>query len=357
MTVTKLRGKQAAAIAPDPFPPARRLRYIEDTVPGLGRRRAGKHFSYIGLDGRPIRDPATLARIRALAIPPAYTDVWISPDPDTHLQATGRDARGRKQYRYHPRWREEREQTKFDRLLAFGRALPQIRARADADLRRHGLPREKVLAAIVQLLDRTLIRVGNREYAINNKSFGLTTLRDRHVAVAGATVRFRFRGKSGIDHAIALNDRRLARVVKQCRDLPGYHLFQYLDDDGQRQEVDSSDVNDYLREISGEHFTAKDFRTWAGTVGCLLALCEDTAADSPTAVKQRLVAAVKATAQQLGNTPTVCRKSYIHPAVIAAYLSGDLGLSPAPVDPNTDDGRTAAETLILTLLERSAHAA
>ena len=356
MTATKLRGKRDLAAA-DPFPAARRLRYIEDTVPGLGRRRAGKHFSYIGLDGRPVRDPATLARIKALAIPPAYTDVWISPDSDTHLQATGRDARGRKQYRYHPRWREEREQTKFDRLLAFGQALPQIRARADADLRRHGLPREKVLGAIIQLLDRTLIRVGNREYAVTNKSFGLTTLRDRHVAVAGATVRFRFRGKSGIEHAIALNDRRLARVVKQCRDLPGYHLFQYLDDDGQRQEIDSSDVNDYLREIGGDDFTAKDFRTWAGTVGCLLALCEHEVADSPVASKHHLLAAVKATAQQLGNTPTVCRKSYIHPAVIAAYLNGDLGLPLAPVDPATDDGRTAAETLILTLLERSARAA
>jgi DNA topoisomerase-1 len=274
------------------------------------------------------------------------------------LQATGRDAKGRKQYRYHPRWREHREQTKFDRLLAFGQALPRIRERTDADLRRHGLPREKVLAAIVQLLDKTLIRVGNREYATTNKSFGLTTLRDRHVAVEGSTVQFKFRGKSGIEHTLTLTDRRLARVVGRCRDLPGYQLFQYLDEDGQRQDVDSADVNDYLREISGEDFTAKDFRTWAGTVGCLLALCEQAADESPMAAQQCLVAAVKATAQQLGNTPAVCRKSYIHPAVISAYLQGDLAAPPAELaDAAADDALNPAERAILTLLERTAEAA
>jgi DNA topoisomerase-1 len=342
-----------------PFPLNQRLRYIDDTVPGIHRKRAGKGFSYSGLDGRPVRDEQTLARIRALAIPPAYTDVWISPDPATHLQATGRDAKGRKQYRYHPRWREHREQTKFDRLLAFGQALPRIREYTDADLRRHGLPREKVLAAIVQLLDKTLIRVGNREYAVTNKSFGLTTLRDRHVAVEDSTVQFKFRGKSGIEHTLTLTDRRLARVVGRCRDLPGYQLFQYLDDDGQRQDVDSADVNDYLREISGEDFTAKDFRTWAGTVGCLLALCEQAGAESPTAAQQCLAAAVKATAQQLGNTPAVCRKSYIHPAVISAYLQGDLAAPPAELTDAaaTDDALNPAERAILTLLERTAEAA
>jgi DNA topoisomerase I len=357
-TPPKRRATRPANIAAEsgPFPPNQRLRYIEDTVPGIRRKRAGKSFSYTGLDGKPIRDEPTLARIRALAIPPAYTDVWISPDAATHLQATGRDAKGRKQYRYHPRWRERREQTKFDRLLAFGQALPRIRQRADEDLRRHGLPREKVLAAIVLLLDKTLIRVGNREYAATNKSFGLTTLRDRHVAVAGSTVRFHFRGKSGIEHTLALTDRRLARIVARCRDLPGYQLFQYLDDDNRRQDVDSADVNDYLREISGDDFTAKDFRTWAGTVGCLLALCEDVAEESSSAAQQRLVAAVKATAQQLGNTPAVCRKSYIHPAVIDAYLQGDLAAPPADV---ADDGDrlSPAERAILALLERTAQAA
>jgi DNA topoisomerase-1 len=343
-----------------PFPVTQRLRYIEDTVPGIRRKRAGKSFSYIGLDGRPIRDEQTLARIRALAIPPAYTDVWISPDAATHLQATGRDAKGRKQYRYHPRWREHREQTKFDRLLAFGHALPRIRQRTDEDLSLPGLPREKVLAAIVQLLDKTQIRVGNREYAVTNKSFGLTTLRDRHVAVEGATVRFKFRGKSGIEHQLALRDRRLARVVARCRDLPGYQLFQYLDDDGQRQDVDSADVNDYLRAISGEDFTAKDFRTWAGTVGCLLALCEHMASETPAAAQQCLVAAVKATAQQLGNTPAVCRKSYIHPAVINTFLQGELAVSPGDLaDISAAEGErlSPAERAILALLERTAEAA
>lgn len=358
-TQPKRRATRPASLAAEtgPFSANQRLRYIEDTVPGIRRKRAGKAFSYIGLDGKPIHDDQTLARIRALAIPPAYTDVWISPDAATHLQATGRDAKGRKQYRYHPRWREHREQTKFDRLLAFGHALPRIRQQADADLRRHGLPREKVLAAIVQLLDKTLIRVGNREYAATNKSFGLTTLRDRHVAIDGSTVRFKFRGKSGIEHTLKLTDRRLARVVRSCRDLPGYQLFQYLDDDGQRQDVDSADVNEYLRAVGEDDFTAKDFRTWAGTVGCLLALCEDAAGESPTAAQQCLVAAVKATAQQLGNTPAVCRKSYIHPAVINAYLQGDLVLPSADRTENVDDWLNPAERAILALLERTAQAA
>lgn len=248
-----------------------------------------------------------------------------------------------------------RDADKFARLIAFARSLPALRATIDTHMGTRGMGRDKVLATVVHLLDRTLIRVGNREYAVANKSFGLTTLRDRHVAIAGATVRFRFRGKSGIDHAIALNDRRLARVVRQCRDLPGYHLFQYLDADGQRREVDSSDVNDYLRAIGGEDFTAKDFRTWAGTVGCLLALGECDGATPGSEAKQRLVAAIKATAQRLGNTPAVCRRSYIHPAVIAAYLAGELG--PSPTDTPAPEGLNPAERRILALLERSAQAA
>jgi DNA topoisomerase-1 len=300
------------------------LRYTSDDRPGIVRRRAGKGFSYRGPDGQPIRDERTLARIRSLAIPPAYTDVWISPDPRGHLQATGRDAKGRKQYRYHPRWREVRDETKYDRMIAFGQALPRIRERTDQDLRLPGLPREKVLAAVVQLLEKTLIRVGNDEYARQNGSYGLTTLRDKHVRVEESRVRFNFRGKSGIEHRITLKDRRLARVVKRCRDLPGYELFQYLDEDGQRQTIDSSDVNDYLREITGQDFTAKDFRTWAGTVLCSLTLQEFDPCVSETEAKKNVVAAVKRVSERLGNTPSVCRKAYIHPTVLDSYLDGSL---------------------------------
>lgn len=317
-------------IAPDPTKApiasaqAAGLRYSSDDRPGIRRRRAGKGFAYIGPDGKPLRDERTLARIRALAIPPAYTDVWISPDPRGHLQATGRDAKGRKQYRYHPRWRTARDETKYDRMVAFGQALPRIRERTDHDLRRPGLPREKVLALVVQLLEKTLIRVGNDAYARQNGSYGLTTLRDKHVRVGESRVSFTFRGKSGVAHQITLQDRRLARVVRRCRDLPGYELFQYLDDDGQRQTIDSADVNDYLREIADEDFTAKDFRTWAGTVLCSLTLQElDPCASEPEA-KKNVVAAIKRVSARLGNTPAVCRKSYIHPAILDAYLDGSL---------------------------------
>ena len=317
---------ELAAPDVDPVASARAagLRYVTDTGPGIRRKRAGKAFSYTGLDGKPIRNPEELRRIKALGIPPAYTDVWISPDQNGHIQATGRDAKGRKQYRYHPRWREVRDETKYDRMLAFGKALPLIRARTDEDMARRGMPREKVLATVVRLLEVTLIRVGNEEYAEQNKSYGLTTMRDRHVKVEDSRLRFKFRGKSGIEHEIDVKDRRLARIVQKSKDLPGYELFQYIDDEGQRRSIDSSDVNDYLHEITGQHFTAKDFRTWAGTVLATLALQEFEAFDSEVQAKKNIVQAVKSVAERLGNTPAVSRKSYIHPAVLDAYLDGSM---------------------------------
>ena len=257
-------------------------------------------------------------------IPPAWTDVWICPSPDGHLQATGRDARGRKQYRYHPRWREVRDESKYDRMMAFAAALPAIRQRTDADLGRPGLPRAKVLAAVVRLLETTLIRVGNEEYARTNKSFGLTTMRDRHVKVGKSGIRFEFLGKSGVKHEIDLADARLARVVGRCRDLPGQELFQYLDEDDQPRTIDSADVNAYLREAAGREFTAKDFRTWAGTVLASLALREFEAFDSEAQARKNILRAIENVAERLGNTPSVCRKCYIHPEVIEAYLDGSM---------------------------------
>lgn len=281
-------------------------------------------FRYYRPDGRPLNNPAELKRIRALVVPPAWKDVWICPDPKGHLQATGRDARGRKQYRYHAEWRVSRDSNKFDRMEAFAAVLPSIRARTAADLGKPGLPREKVLATIVQLLERSLIRVGNEEYARANKSFGLTTMRDQHVEVKGSTLRFQFRGKSGKRHSVGINDRRLARVVKQCRDLPGQELFQYLDSEGKIQDVNSADVNAYLRQVSGTDFTAKDFRTWFGTVLAASALRELRCADSMAAAKKNVVRAVEAVAGVLGNTPAVCRKSYIHPAILECYMDRSM---------------------------------
>ena len=300
------------------------LKYVTDDSPGLRRRRSGKGFTFTNLDGKPVRDRNELARIKGLVIPPAWTDVWICPDPRGHIQATGRDARGRKQYRYHAEWRTTRDESKFERMLAFSEALPRIRERVDHDLARHGLPREKVVAAVVRLLESTLIRVGNEEYAQANKSFGLTTMHDRHVAINGSDLRFSFRGKSGKRHDVHLRDRRLATVVKRCRDIPGHELFQYLDDDGKRQTIDSSDVNAYLHEITGEHFTAKDFRTWAGAVLCACQLSGIASCDSETAAKKHIVEAVKCVSERLGNTPSVCRKAYIHPAIFTAFLEGSL---------------------------------
>jgi DNA topoisomerase-1 len=313
-------------IQADPVESARAagLRYVSDTGPGIARKRAGKGFAYVGPDGGKVHDKETLARIKALAIPPAWTDVWISPHERGHIQATGRDDKGRKQYRYHPRWHEVRDETKFTRMVAFGKALPAIRKRVEKDLSLPGLPREKVLATVVRLLETTLIRVGNEEYARTNKSFGLTTLRDRHVEVNGSEVRFRFRGKSGRTHSISLRDRRLAGIVKHLQDLPGQDLFEYVDDDGERQAVTSADVNEYLREISGEDFTAKDFRTWAGTVLASVALQEMESVDSEAGAKQNIVQAIESVAERLGNTPTVCRKCYVHPAVIDSYVDGTL---------------------------------
>ncbi len=300
------------------------LTYVHDDTPGITRKRAGKGFSYKDVKGKTIKDKAVRDRINALIIPPAYTDVWICPDPDGHIQATGLDDKGRKQYRYHPRWSEVRDEAKFTRLIAFARALPAIRERTNADMRGRTLSREKVLAAIVQLLEKTAIRVGNEEYARNNETYGLTTLENRHVEVEGRTVHFEFTGKSHKDHEIDLKDAKLAKIVEQLQDLPGQSLFQYEDEDGTLHHITSGDVNDYLREIAGDSFTAKDFRTWAGTVAASLALQEfEQFSDKGTAA-QNVVEAVKTVAGKLGNTPAVCRKSYIHPAVIESYFDGDM---------------------------------
>lgn len=301
------------------------LRYVaDDEVPGIGRRRSGKGFAYRAPDGGPLRDQEMLGWIRSLAIPPAWTDVWISPFRDGHVSATGRDEKGRKQYRYHPRWREVRDAAKFDRMLAFGRALPRIRAAVDADMRARGIGRRKALATVVRLLEVTLIRVGNDEYAKTNKSYGLTTMKDRHVKAEGAELRFRFRGKSGKHHEVALKDRRLARLVKQMQDLPGQELFQYVDEDGVRRDVTSGDVNEYLREVAGGEFTAKDFRTWSATVLAAWALGELEAFDTQAAAKRNVTRAIESVATRLGNTPAICRKSYVHPEVLNAYLDGSL---------------------------------
>lgn len=300
------------------------LVYVDDGRPGLTRRRSGTGFRYLDAKGAPVRDKAVLARIRSLAIPPAYTDVWICPRRNGHIQATGRDAKGRKQYRYHPDFRQAREANKFSRIMAFADALPGIRRRVDADMKRPGLSRDKVLATVVHLLETTLIRVGNDDYARTNKSYGLTTLRDPHVRIEGAALSFRFKGKSGKTWDVSLKDRRVARIVKACQDLPGQELFQYLDPDGTQRDVTSSDVNAYLREITGEDFTAKDFRTWAGTVLAALALREFEHFDSEAGAKRNIRTAIESVASRLGNTPTICRKCYIHPHILDSYLKGGL---------------------------------
>jgi DNA topoisomerase I len=300
------------------------LRYVSDTTPGIRRRRSGSGFSYVAPDGKVIRDAAEISRIRSLAIPPAYTDVWISPTANGHIQATGRDARGRKQYRYHPKWREKRDETKFGRVLAFSEALPRIRAQVERDLSKPGLPREKVLATVVRLLDCTGIRIGNDEYARSNRSFGLTTLQDRHVEISGSNIKFEFRGKSGKAHSVSLSDRRLARIVQRCQDIPGEDLFQYIDEEGVRQTISSGDVNDYLREISGEDFTAKDFRTWSGTKLAVAALTDIGHCTSARQIKTNILQAIDSVASQLNNTRAVCRKYYVHPSVFEAYTAGTM---------------------------------
>jgi DNA topoisomerase I len=335
---------------------AAKLRYVSDKQPGIRRRRDAHGFTYLNPDGSEVTDEDTLARIRKLAIPPAYEEVWICRIPNGHLQAVGRDARGRKQYRYHARWRLVRDESKFGKMLVFGRILPEIRRRVAEDLGQPGLPREKVLAAIVRLLEMTLARVGNEEYAKANHSFGLTTLRNRHVRVDGNRIAFDFRGKHGLKHHIDLRDRRLARIVKRCRDIPGQDLFRYLDEDGEAHSVDSEDVNDYLRAISGEEITAKDFRTWAATNLAALALKELEAFDTQTKAKKNVVHAVEAVAKLLGNTPAICRKCYIHPAIFDGYLDGSLldGLKTRAEEAldQPDSGLSAEETAVTAFLSK-----
>ncbi|MFN2543941.1 MAG: DNA topoisomerase IB [Actinomycetota bacterium] len=350
-------AKQIEAIVQDGDDPqeaarAAGLRHVGDRGPGIGRKRAGKGFTYSDPDGRKLADMETLRRIRSLAVPPAWTDVWICPDPRGHIQATGRDARGRKQYRYHPRWREVRDETKYGRMVAFGDALPTIRQRVSADLSKQGLPKEKVVATVVRLLEDTLIRVGNEEYAKENRSYGLTTMRDQHVKVRGAKVRFEFVAKGGQRRMIDLQDARLARIVRKCRDLPGQDLFQYVDGDGEVRSVGSEDVNDYLREISGQEFTAKDFRTWTGTVLAALALCELEPFGSQRQAKKNVLRAIEQVAETLGNTPAVCRKCYVHPQVIGAYLDGTpILISKGRTSPRRK-GLSAEERTVLRFLKK-----
>lgn len=340
---------QAAAAAAN-------LVYVSDADPGIRRKKASKGFRYLLPDGQPVKDKATLARIEALAIPPAYQTVWISLAADGHMQATGRDDKGRKQYRYHARWQEQRAGTKFERMILFGEALPALRQQLQADLRRHGLPREKVLAAVISLLGKTFIRVGNAEYARTNESYGLTTLQDDHADITGSLMTFTFRGKSGKDHDITLRDRRLAKVVRESQDLPGQHLFQYMDADKTVHAINSTDVNTYLHTISGQSFTAKDFRTWGGTTLAVRTCATLEPADdlSDHAGKKQITRMLKAVAAELGNTPSVCRKYYVHPVVGEAYLAGRL----LPMlDAETGVGETAdpydldaAERVVIRLL-------
>ncbi len=326
-------AKASAEDHADPLDPvatarAAGLRYVTDRKPGVRRHaigKDGKTFEYSAdPGGDPVTDDATLGRIKSLVIPPAWTDVWICKQPNGHLQATGRDARGRKQSRYHPKWREARDENKYERMVKFAAALPKLRERVNADLKLPGLPRNKVLATIVRVMEQTHIRVGNQEYAKENKSYGLTTMRNKHVEVHGAEVTFSFQGKSRVHHTISLHDKRLARIIKACEDIPGYELFQYLDHDGNHHAIDSADVNEYLREVTGEHFTAKDFRTWAGTVLASEMLRELGPYETAAQAKKNVVEAIKAVAKQLGNTPAVCRKAYVHPAVLEAYLAGKI---------------------------------
>jgi DNA topoisomerase-1 len=322
----KARKLRPVELPAEPVDSARlaQLRYASDDQPGIRRQKCGAGFAYYDPAGKPVRDRATLIRIRRLVIPPAWTDVWISPYENGHLQATGRDARGRKQYRYHARWRQVRDETKYTKMLLFARALPKIRRQVEEDVKLPGLSRRKVLATVVRLLEATLIRVGNDEYARNNNSYGLTTMQDKHVEVNGSQVRFNFHGKSGKWHTIELADRRLARIVNHCQDLPGQGLFQYLDDEGVQRDVTSQDVNDYLREIAGDEFTAKDFRTWAGTVLAAMALEEFEKFDSKAQRKRNIVRAIEHVAERLGNTPSVCKKCYVHPLVLDSYLDGTM---------------------------------
>lgn len=322
----RISGTRKPQLPLDPVESAKfaGLRYVTGEGPGIRRKRAGKSFTYLDTEGKTIRDAATLERIRSLVIPPAWTDVWICPNPNGHLQAHGRDEKGRKQYRYHPAYRQVRDATKYHRMKAFGEALPKIRERVAADLQLTGLPKRKVLATVVKLLDETSIRIGNEEYAKDNESYGLTTMRDQHVKVEGSKMKFHFRGKSGQMHDIEVTDKRLARIVKQCQDVDGQELFQYIDENGEHAKIDSSDVNEYLREITGADFTAKDFRTWTGSGHALQALKLLGKAESESDAKKKIVAAIKEAAHKLGNRPATCRKYYVHPAILDSFVSGIL---------------------------------
>ena len=323
------------------------LHYVDDSQPGIRRKKLRSKFCYFDADGQRIKDPDEIKRINALAVPPAYSDVWICADPRGHLQATGRDARGRKQYRYHARWREVRDADKYSRMLEFGGALPKLRRQLEALLAAPGFSRDKVMATVITLLDATLIRVGNSQYARDNRSYGLTTLRSRHVEVKGSAILFQFRGKSGIEHQITIKDQRLARIIKRCLELPGQNLFQYLDENGERHSVSSSDVNAYLQTLTGADFTAKDYRTWAGST-LALAVLRELQWESETEAKKHIVEMVKDVSRQLGNTPAVCRKCYIHPAVLDSFLLGDLAKLPKP---RTRKGLKAEEVGLAMFLE------
>jgi DNA topoisomerase-1 len=341
---------------PDSLGSARdaRLRWVSDAMPGIRRRRHGRSFMYFDADGARVTDPETLQRIRDIAVPPAWTDVWISPDARGHIQATGRDARHRKQYRYHSRWREERDADKYDRMLAFGQALPAIRARVARDLTRDGLPSERVLATVVRLLDVALLRVGNQRYARENNSHGLTTLRSDQVRVDGSQVRFAFRGKSGKQVRVSIDDRRVARALARCTALPGEELFQYVDAGGEPRPVTSDQVNDYLRDISGSDFTAKDFRTWGGTVLTATCLHGMGGAASQRERKRMVAQAIGSVAQQLGNTVAVCRKSYVHPDVLAAHQDGSLFTLRVRTSAGTesDNALSDEERMVVRLLKK-----
>jgi DNA topoisomerase I len=345
----------AGAVDPAEAAAAAHLRYVTDGEPGIRRVGSPKRFRYVNAAGRPVRDDATLGRIRTLAIPPAWRDVWVCASTQGHIQAVGRDLRGRKQYRYHPRWREVRDRSKYGRMIELAQALPAIRRKVAADLGRPGLPREKVLAALVALLERTCIRVGCDEYARTNNHFGLTTLLDRHVQVSGSRVRFRFTGKSGKDHEVGLRDRRLARIVRNCQEVPGQRLFQYRDPDGTAREVDSGDVNQYLRELSNSDFTAKDFRTWAGTVFVAETLLEAAAPERGAAGKQAVLAAIDGAAERLGNTRTVCKGSYVHPAVLEAFSEGWLANPPRVREPRPAAALDPAEKATFKVLAAAAN--
>jgi DNA topoisomerase-1 len=324
------------------------LHYVDDTQPGIRRKKQRGKFCYFDPAGQRITDPDEIRRINALAVPPAYTDVWICADPRGHLQATGRDARGRKQYRYHPRWREVRDLDKYSRLRDFGLALPKLRKQLEALLAAPGFSRDKVMATVITLLDATLIRVGNTQYARDNHSYGLTTLRNRHVEINGSAILFQFRGKSGVEHQITVKDRRLARIIKRCQEIPGQNLFQYLDENGERHSITSSDVNAYLQTLTGADFTAKDYRTWAGSA-LALAVLRELQWQPESEAKRHVVEMVKNVARQLGNTPAVCRKCYIHPAVLEGFVLGTLAQLPRP---RMRKGLRAEEVGLAMLLEK-----